>query len=70
MKLDHVEIKPDVTGTRAVATLDKTWEFSADDRRSKGSVKQMLWLAKAGTRWLITGEQDMQVYYTNSEDTP
>ncbi len=70
VKLDHVEIKPDATGTRAVVTLDKTWEFSADDRRSKGSVKQMLWLAKSGARWLITGERDMQVYYTNSEDTP
>ncbi|MGB8509166.1 MAG: protein kinase, partial [Pyrinomonadaceae bacterium] len=70
VKLDHIGIKPDATGTRAVVTFDKTWEFVADDKRSSGSVKQMLWLAKTGDRWLITGEKDLEVHYTNSEETP
>ncbi|MCA1594663.1 MAG: YARHG domain-containing protein, partial [Acidobacteria bacterium] len=70
VKLEHVEIKPDASGTRATVTLDKTWEFNADDKRSTGSVRQMLWLAKVGDRWLITGEKDLEVHYTRSEQTP
>jgi serine/threonine protein kinase len=68
VKLDNIEVTPDPTGLRATATFDKTWEFDSPDRNSKGSVRQQLTLVKAGGRWLINGERDLQVYYSNSED--
>jgi serine/threonine protein kinase len=66
--LDNIEVTPDPTGLRATAVFDKTWEFDSPDRNSKGSVRQQLTLIKAGGRWLINGEKDLQVYYANSED--
>jgi ketosteroid isomerase-like protein len=68
VKLSNVEVTPDPTGTRATAAFDKTWEFDSPDKNSKGSVRQQLTLVRVGTRWLITGERDLQVYYTNSEE--
>jgi flagellar hook protein FlgE len=68
VKLSHVEVTPDPTGTRATAAFDKTWEFDSPDKNSKGSVRQQLTLVRVGGRWLITGERDLQVYYTNSEE--
>ncbi|HEX7956786.1 MAG TPA: hypothetical protein VF508_07590, partial [Pyrinomonadaceae bacterium] len=69
VKLSNVEVVPDPTGLRATATFDKTWEFDSPDRNSKGSVRQQLTLVKAGGRWLINGERDLQVYYTNTVDS-
>jgi ketosteroid isomerase-like protein len=66
--VSNIQVKPDATGQRATVTLDKTWEFIANDRRSTGSVKQQLVLTKFGDRWLITGEKDLEVHYKNSED--
>ncbi|MFL6335399.1 MAG: protein kinase domain-containing protein [Pyrinomonadaceae bacterium] len=63
VKLDNIEVTPDPTGLRATAAFDKTWEFDSPDRNSKGSVRQQLTLIKAGGRWLINGEKDLQVYY-------
>ncbi|MCA1634183.1 MAG: protein kinase [Acidobacteria bacterium] len=64
----NIQIKPDPTGTRAVAVFDKTWDFEADDKHSTGSVRQQLTLAKFGDRWLIVGEKDLEVHYQNSEE--
>jgi serine/threonine protein kinase len=68
VKLDNIEVTPDPTGLRATAAFDKTWEFDSPDKNSKGSVRQQLTLIRAGGRWLITGEKDLQVYYANTED--
>ncbi len=68
VKIDNVEVKPDPTGTRATVAFDKTWEFDSPDKNSKGSVRQQLTLVRAGGRWLINGERDLQVYFTNSEE--
>ncbi|HZB47223.1 MAG TPA: YARHG domain-containing protein, partial [Pyrinomonadaceae bacterium] len=68
VKLDNIEVTPDPTGLRATAAFDKTWEFDSPDKNSKGSVRQQLNLIRAGGRWLINGEKDLQVYYTDSQD--
>jgi eukaryotic-like serine/threonine-protein kinase len=68
VELRNVEVAPDPTGTRATVTFDKDWEFDSDSRTSTGSVKQQLTLTRIGGRWLITGERDLQVYFTNSEE--
>jgi serine/threonine protein kinase len=68
VKLDNIEVTPDPTGLRATATFDKTWEFDSPDKNSKGSVQQQLNLIRAGGRWLIYGERDLKVYYSDSED--
>ena len=68
VKIENVEVTSDPTGLRATAVFDKTWDFDSPDKNSKGSVRQQLTLIRAGGRWLINGERDLQVYYTNSED--
>jgi serine/threonine-protein kinase len=68
VKLDNIQVTPDPTGLRATVVFDKTWEFDSPDKNSKGSVRQQLSLLRAGGRWLINGERDLQVYYSNSED--
>jgi serine/threonine protein kinase len=68
VKISNVEIVPDASGTRATATFDKSWEFEADDKTSNGSVRQQLTFVRQGDRWLITGERDLQVYSTGSEE--
>ena len=66
--LGNVQVTPDPTGARATAVFDKTWEFDSPDKNTKGSVQQQLTLVRAGGRWLITGERDLRVYYSNSEE--
>ena len=66
--LDNVVITPDPTGLRATAVFDKTWDFDSPDRNTTGSVRQQLTLVRAGGRWLITSEKDLQVYRTDSRD--
>jgi hypothetical protein len=68
VKLDNIQVTPDPTGLRATVAFDKTWEFDSPDKNSKGSVRQQLTLLRVGGRWLINGERDLQVYYTNSEE--
>jgi serine/threonine protein kinase/ketosteroid isomerase-like protein len=68
VKIDNVEVEPDASGRRATATFDKTWEFRADDKTSTGRVRQQLTFVKQNDRWLITGERDLQVYETGSEE--
>jgi serine/threonine protein kinase/ketosteroid isomerase-like protein len=66
--IDNVEVTPDPTGLRATVVFDKSWEFDSPDKNSKGSVRQQVNFVKAGGRWLINGEKDLQVYYTDSQD--
>jgi serine/threonine-protein kinase len=68
VKLTNVRVEPDPTGARATVTFDKTWTFDSNEKTSAGSVRQQLTLVKAGGHWLINGERDLQVYYTNSEE--
>jgi serine/threonine-protein kinase len=68
VKLGNIEVTPDPTGLRATAAFDKTWEFDSPDKNSRGSVRQQVTLIRAGGRWLINGEKDLQVYYSDSED--
>ncbi len=67
VELSDVKVTLDASGARATATFDKSWDFEAADKNSIGSVRQQLTLSKVGGRWLITGEKDLEVHYTNSE---
>ncbi|MEW6208986.1 MAG: protein kinase [Acidobacteriota bacterium] len=62
VRIANIEVTLDVTGVRATALFDKTWEF-VGERRSTGSVQQMVWLEKRSGRWLITGIKDLKTYY-------
>jgi serine/threonine protein kinase len=64
VQLSNIDITLDPSGTTATATFDKAYSFEGEKYLS-GSVKSMLWLAKNGSRWLITGERDLKVYYVN-----
>jgi serine/threonine-protein kinase len=68
VRITNVEVEPDASGRRAVATFDKSWDFSASDKTSNGHVRQQLTFVKQGDRWLITAERDLQVYSTGSEE--
>ncbi len=66
--ISDLEITPDPSGTRAVAAFDKSWDFESDSRHATGSVRQQLTFTNVGGRWLITGERDLKVYSTSSEE--
>jgi ketosteroid isomerase-like protein len=66
--ISNLQIAPDPAGGRATATFDKSWDFESDTRHATGSVRQQLTLTNVGGRWLITGEKELQVYYTNNEE--
>ena len=66
--LGDLQITPDPAGGRATATFDKSWDFESDSRHATGSVRQQLTLTNIGGRWLITGERELQVYFTNNEE--
>ena len=66
--IDNVEVTSDPTGLRATVAFDKTWDFDSPDRNSTGSVRQQLTLTRVGGRWLITGEKDLEVHYSNSTE--
>ena len=65
--ITDVEITLEDEGTRAIAVFTKTWTFESADKNSLGSVRQELTFIRSGARWLITGEQDLQVFFTNSQ---
>jgi ketosteroid isomerase-like protein len=58
----QIDIAP--SGDTATAVFDKEWDFDGS-RRSRGKVRQQLQFRKFSGRWLITGERDLSVYYTN-----
>jgi eukaryotic-like serine/threonine-protein kinase len=68
VKITNVQVEPDPSGRRAVATFDKSWEFRSKDKTSTGFVRQQLTFVRRGERWLIAGERDLQVYSQGSEE--
>jgi hypothetical protein len=58
VRLNNIRVTLDSSGTHAIATLDKIWDFSGETRFS-GSVRQKVWLVKVGGRWLISGIKDL-----------
>lgn len=62
--LSNISVTPDASGERATAVFDKEWQFSGAGSSSSGKVRQQMSLRKIGGRWLITGEKDLKVYYT------
>lgn len=63
--LSNVKITPDASGDKAVAVIDKEWNFENDAQTSSGKAQQQLTLEKIGGRWQITAEKDLKVYYTD-----
>lgn len=53
---------------RARALVDKSWEFSGRDGSWEGSVRQELILELIDGQWLITAENDLEVYESNRQE--
>jgi hypothetical protein len=66
INIDNVKVTPDASGERATVVLDKEWNFEGAAKFSSGKVQQQLTLNKIGGRWLITGEKDLKIYYTQN----
>ncbi|MEO8072868.1 MAG: hypothetical protein ABI686_06445 [Acidobacteriota bacterium] len=64
MNLSNLRVTPDASGTKATAVFDKEWNFEGDESYSAGKVQTQLQLQKFNGKWLITGEKDLKVYYT------
>ncbi len=62
--ISNLRVTPDTSGERATAIFDKEWNFEGDNSYSAGKVQTQLQLKKFEGRWLITGERDLKVYYT------
>jgi serine/threonine protein kinase len=65
IRLTNINVTVD-SGPSAVATFDKTWNFSgrldapdSSEHNYAGSVREMVWLTRVGTRWRITGLKDL-----------
>lgn len=63
VSLSNIKISPDSSGEKATAIIDKAWRFENDEKVSEGKVQQQITLSKLGSRWYISGEKDLQVYY-------
>jgi hypothetical protein len=64
MNVSNLNVKPDASGERATAEFDKEWVFDGDEKYSAGKVRTQLQLKKVNGQWLIVGERDLKVYYT------
>ena len=62
--VSNMDVSIDDSGVRATAAFDKEWVFEGD-HNSTGKVRQQLQFRKINGEWLITGERDVKVYYTN-----
>lgn len=62
--ISNVSVSVDDLGETASAVFDKEWVFDGS-RRSTGKVRQQLQFRRVAGRWLISGERDIKVYYTN-----
>jgi serine/threonine-protein kinase len=58
----NISVRPDSTGTRAVATFTKMWDFEGKKNIS-GSVQERVWLERLSGNWRITGVRDLRVNY-------
>jgi hypothetical protein len=61
--LGNMNVTPDASGETATAVFDKEWVFSGA-KYSAGKVQTQLKLKKISGQWLIAGERDLKVYYT------
>ena len=61
--LGNISVTPDATGENATAVFDKEWVFEGA-KYSAGKVQTQLKFKKVAGKWLITGERDLKVYYT------
>ncbi len=66
INITNMKITPDISGEKATALFDKEWNFEGAKKNSSGKVQQQLTLSKINGRWLITGEKDLKVYYTQN----
>lgn len=64
INISNMSVSVGPSGETATAVFDKEWVFEGA-RRSTGKVRQQLELRLINGRWLITGERDVKVYYTN-----
>ncbi len=64
INISNLRVTPDASGMRATAVFDKEWNFEGDESYSAGKTQTQLQLQKFDGRWLITGEKDLKVYYT------
>jgi len=64
MNISNLIVTPDATGERATAVFDKEWVFEGEEKYSAGKVQSQLQLKKINNQWLIVGERDLKVYYT------
>jgi hypothetical protein len=64
--LNIIRITPSSEGNKATVIVDKSWNFKGAEKSTEGKVQQQLALAKINARWYITGEKDLEVYYTKS----
>lgn len=64
INIDNVKVMPEPEGDRVTVVFDKEWNFEGEQKFSSGKVQQQLTLNKINGRWLITGEKDLRVYYT------
>ena len=63
INISNMSVTPDASGETATAVFDKEWVFEGA-RYSAGKVQTQLKLKKVNGQWLITGERDLKVYYT------
>lgn len=61
--LSNMTVTPDASGDGATAVFDKEWVFDGA-KYSAGKVQTQLKLKKINGQWLINGERDLKVYYT------
>jgi ketosteroid isomerase-like protein len=66
IQLSNLNISVDPSGTSAIATFDKTFDFRGSEKNFSGSGLNRFWFSKAGGRWRISGEKDLKTYYVNN----
>src|SRR5688572_3597310 len=64
IRISNMDVSISGSGETATAQFDKEWVFEGK-RRSTGKVRQQLQFSLINGQWLITGERDVRVYYTN-----
>ena len=62
--ISNMRVSVDDSGDAATALFDKEWVFQGS-HTSTGKVQQQMQFRKINGEWLITGERDVKVYYTN-----
>jgi ketosteroid isomerase-like protein len=64
IRISNMDVNISDSGETATAHFDKEWVFEGS-RRSTGKVRQQLQFRRMNGQWMITGERDIRVYYTN-----